>query len=158
MFKWISLSLLTGFCALTFTTLITPSRAAAAAKEPTAAELDRANKACALNTDNTAIHKLSGGDEVKFVPAKIGDLNDTERAKGCILGKLIAPRKTPGGLAAETYRAYLCKEQGTWCVYWIQDTKIIAKATCEHSNDNQHEPEFQDSGKMIRYWEVKFSY
>jgi hypothetical protein len=133
--------------------------AAAASRGPTAAELDRANAQCELNNENTVTHKYSSGLELKFVPAKIGDMNDTERARGVIIGKLITPKETPDGLKADTYRAYLCKEGGKWCVYWIQGNKVIAKASsCVVMDDNAHEPRLVENSSKIHYWEVKFSF
>ncbi len=127
-------------------------------KGPSPAQIEKANDKATFAPEDTAVHKVPTGS-VKFIPAKIGDFNEAQIAKGVILGKLESPHKTVDGLPIGTYHAYVCKEGGEWVVYYCKGTDVVGKAkSIEKVDHTFHKPEFNENGHAIFYWVLKFSW
>ena len=138
---------------------------AAAKKEapkagPTPAQIEKANDKVAFATEDTAVLKLpENRGETKFIPAKIGDFDEAQIAKGVIIGKLVAAYRTVDGMPAGTYHAYVCKEADGWWIYYTQGKGVFAKAKSVEKVDHTfNKPSFSENGHAIFYWVLKFSW
>ena len=111
-----------------------------------------------FDKDKACTYKFAGNKVVKFTPADIGHLNDEERSKGCIIGKLETERDTKGGLKAGTYRVYMRKPVNHWEVYFAKQDDVVDQAEVTQGLENEHDPRFMEGGNAIRYFTIKFTY
>ena len=127
--------------------------------KPTAKQIDLANSRATFDTDDKIDHTNAKKKKVTFIPADIGHLNDEERAKGCILGKIETERNTEDGLSPGQYHVYLRREGKKWEIYFCQKGQCVGEAkSIKEGMDNAHKPTFVDAGTRIRYWELQFSF
>jgi hypothetical protein len=127
---------------------------------PTAGQVEKANDHVKeYQKDHKVSHTNAKGKEATFTPANIGDMNDEERGRGCIIGILDTERDTADGLTPGRYHAYLRKHNGKWQVFFCQKNEAVGFAKdVEHIDDNEHKPKFTSAGTRIRYWELSFSF
>jgi hypothetical protein len=128
-------------------------------KGPSAAQIAKANERATFDKDNMCAHTNAKGKKATFCPADIGHLNDEERGKGCIIGKLDTERNTEDGLTPGQYHVYMRREGSKWQIFYVQKDQVIAQAKSVKQNmDNEHKPSFVEAGTRIRYWELQFSF
>src|SRR6185369_4360089 len=92
---------------------------------PTANQIEKAAAKVSYDKDKEITHKNAKNQKISFVPADIGHMNDEERAKGCILGKLDTDRNTGDGLTPGQYRVYMRKHEGKWQVFFCQKDEAV---------------------------------
>jgi len=141
------------------TVLAVPVAMAAKPKDPPKANaVAKAGERATFDKDKACTYKFAGNKVVKFTPADIGHLNNEERGKGCIIGKLETERDTKGGLKAGTYRVYMRKPGNHWEVFFTRLDDVVDQAEVDQGLDNEHDPRFMEGGNAIRYFTIKFTY